>query len=210
MSNSVRPGAATRAVAAFVLIAALTGCGGNDDEKSAAGEGAVGKPVQDAAVAAEAANDKRMANAVATSKLGAPVDLRYDLLARPDVGVPVEVELELAPRLAADAIELEVTGIPGLTIVTGEAARFDGIVAGEKYVAKVTVQADAPGIYYANVLARMITQVQTEVRAFSVPVIVGVVPSAQKAGPERDGSGEPVQPLPAAESGGPAPVQPED
>ena len=148
-----------------------------------------------------------MANAVATGKVGAPVDLKYDVLAKPDVGQPFEVELAFLPRLAADAMEIEVTGIPGLTVVSGGATRFEGVTAGERYVAKALVQADAPGIYYANVIAKMITQVQTEARTFSVPVVVGAVPAAQKTEPAKDAAGEAIKSLPAVESGEPAKPQ---
>ena len=138
-----------------------------------------------AAAPAESPDDKRMANAVVTGKTTAPVDLKYDVLAKPNVGQPFEVELAFSPRLPADALEVEVTGIPGLTVVSGGATRFEGVLAGDRHVAKVLVQADAPGIYYANVVAKMITQVQTEARTFSVPVVVGAVPAAQKIEPGR-------------------------
>ena len=51
------------------------------------------------------------------------VDLKYDVLAKPDVGQPFEIELAFLPRLAADSLEVEVTGIPGLTLVSGGAAQ---------------------------------------------------------------------------------------
>ena len=84
------------------------------------------------------------------------------------------------------------------------ALRFDGVSGGERHVTKVLVQADAPGIYYVNVIARMVTQVQTEARTFSVPVVVGTVAPAAKATPATDASGDAIQVLPAEESGGPA------
>jgi selenophosphate synthetase-related protein len=76
------------------------------------------------------------------------------------------------------------------------------VAAGGRHVAKVTVQADTAGIYYANVVARMITQVQTEARTFSVPVVVGTVAPAQQAAPVTDAAGEAIEPLPSVENGG--------
>jgi hypothetical protein len=205
MNDTFRPGAATRVLAVVALAAVLAACGRGEDEQAASTPEAAAPPVSGPAAPIESPEDKRMANAVATAKLGAPVDLKYDVLAKPDVGQPFEIELALLPRLAADALEVEVTGIPGLTVVSGGATRFEGVTAGERYVAKALVQAEAPGIYYANVIAKMITQVQTEARTFSVPVVVGAVPAAQKAEPQMDASGEAVQSLPAVESGGPSP-----
>jgi hypothetical protein len=206
MNDTFRPGAAARVLAVVALAAVLAACGRGEEEQAAATDAptAAGAPAQGAAVPAESPDDKHMANAVVTGKVGAPVDLKYDVLAKPDVGQPFEIELALLPRLAADVLEVEVTGIPGLTVVSGGATRFEGVTAGEQYIAKALMQADAPGIYYANVVAKMVTQVQSEVRTFSVPVVVGAVPVAQKAEPQKDAAGEAVEPMRAQESTEPA------
>ena len=206
MNDTFRPGAATRVLAVVALAAVLAACGRGDEEQAAVTDtpAAAGAPAGGAAAPVESPDDKRMANAVVTGKVGAPVDLKYDVLAKPDVGQPFEVELAFLPRLAADALEIEVTGIPGLTVVSGGTTRFGGVTSGERYVAKALVQADAPGIYYANVIAKMITQVQTEARTFSVPVVVGAVPAAQKTEPAKDATGEAIKSLPAVESTEPA------
>ena len=206
MKKTSRSATASRILAVIALAAMLAACGRGEEQTAAtpATPAADGKAADAAAAPAESPDDKRMAHAVATGKVAAPVDLKYDVLAKPDVGQPFEIELALLPRLAADALEVEVTGIPGLTVVSGGASRFEGITAGERYVAKVLVQADAQGIYYANVVAKMITQVQTEARTFSVPVVVGAVPAAQKTQPQQDASGEAIQSMPAVESGGAA------
>lgn len=195
-----------RFVAIVTVAAALAACGRGEEGPAAATDapGAGGAPADAATAPAESPDDKRMANAVVTGKTTAPVDLKYDVLAKPGVGQPFEIELAFSPRLPADALEVEVTGIPGLAVVSGGATRLEGVTAGERYVVKALVQADAPGIYYANVVAKMITQVQTEARTFSIPVVVGVVPAAQKVEPAKDATGEAIQSLPAVESTGPA------
>jgi hypothetical protein len=207
MNDILRPVAGSRVVAIVALAAVLAACGRGEEQQAAATDApaAAGPPAAGAPPPVESPDDKRMANAVATGKVGAPVDLKYDLLARPAVGQPFEIELTLLPRLATDALEVEVTGIPGLAVVSGAATRFDGVSAGSRHVAKVLVQADAPGIYYANVVAKMITQIQTEVRTFSVPVVVGAVAAAEKIEPQKDASGESIQSMPAVESGGAEP-----
>lgn len=206
MKNTSRSAVASRVLAVVALAAVLAACGRGDEEAAAPATAAAGGKTDDAAATpAESPDDKRMANAVATGKVSAPIDLKYDVLAKPDVGQPFEIELALLPRLAADALEVEVTGIPGLTIVSGGAARFEGVTPGERYVVKVLAQASAQGIYYANVVAKMITQVQTEARTFSVPVVIGTVPAAQKTQPQQDASSEAIQSMPAVESGGAEP-----
>ena len=205
MKTIPTPRTAGGLLALAALSAILAACGGGD-QKAAATPPAATPPAGEAADAAppptESPDDKRMANAVATGKTSAPVDLKFDILAKPDVGAPFEIELALLPRLAADTLSVEVTGIPGLTVVSGGALQFDKVLAGDRHVAKVLVQAEQPGIYYVNVVARMITQVQTEARTFSVPVVVGTVAASAKTEPQRDAAGEAIESLPAEESGG--------
>jgi len=197
--------AGSRVLAVVALAAVLAACGRGEEPAavtptpSATAEGGA-----TSAAPVETPEDKRLANAVPTGKTAAPVDLKYDVLAKPQVGQPFEIELALLPRLAADALEVEVTGIPGLAIVSGGAARFEGVSSGDRHVARVLVQADAAGIYYANVVARMISQSRSEARTFSVPVVVGNVAAVQKAEPAKDATGEAIQSMPAVESGGPA------
>jgi len=198
-ATSSAPG---RCLVVVACVAVLAACGRGDEEQvttqtpaAATANGAAATPVP-----AESPEDKRMANAVVTGKTAAAVDLKFDVLARPEVGQPFEIELAFLPRLAADTLEVEVTGIPGLTIVSGGAAKFDAVASGDRHVVKALVRADAAGLYYANVVARTITQLQTEVRTFSVPVAVGAVQEAAKPEPARDAAGEPIQSLPAVES----------
>jgi hypothetical protein len=201
------PGAVSRTLAVVALTAVIAACGRGEEEAAStpapASDSGNGAPsTASAAAPAESPDDKRMANAVVTGKTAAAVDLKYDVLAKPDVGQPFEIELVLSPRLAADTLDVEVTGIPGLTIVSGAATKFEGVSSGDRHVVKVLAQADAPGIYYVNVVAKMITRVQADARTFSVPVAVGSVTIAKKPEPAKDASGEPIQSMPAVENGG--------
>jgi hypothetical protein len=145
--------------------------------------------------------DSLKANAVATGKTAAAVDLKYDVLAKPDPGMDFQIELVFLPRVAADSLEVEVTGIPGVAIVSGGTARFENVMAGERYPAPVVARADGPGLYYLGVSARMVNKVQTEARTFSVPVVVGAVAAAEKPTPATDAEGQAVESMPAAETG---------
>jgi hypothetical protein len=195
--------AGSRVLAVVALAAVLAACGRGEEQAVTPAPSATPDGGAAGAAPVEAPEDKRLANAVPTGKTAAPVDLKYDVLAKPQVGQPFEIELALSPRLAADALEIEVTGIPGLAIVSGGVAKFEGVSSGDRHVARVLVRADAAGIYYANVVARMITQSRSEARTFSVPVVVGNVAAVQKAEPAKDATGEAIQSMPAVESGGP-------
>jgi hypothetical protein len=202
------PGAA-RAALLLSAVAALAACGRGEKQASpapapaaestpaAAGTGAE-PPVPADQNFADAVED---AKATATSgKAAAAVDLKYDVLAKPEPGQPFEIELAFVPRLPADALEVEVTPIPGVTIVSGGTARFENVEPATRYTTRVLVRAEASGLYYLGVMARMSTQVQAEARAFSVPVVVGTVPAVAKPEPTVDSTGQAIQSMPAEET----------
>jgi hypothetical protein len=196
---SLRPLIAVLA-AAFVLAA----CGGKDDEPAAAAKSETSakaaKESTDSAGGAAADADAGLANAVIVGKTSAPITLKYDVAAKPQAQQPVEIELTFLPRQPGDALEATITGMPGLTVVSGGAARFEAVEAGGRYVAKVLAQADASGLYYIGVVAKLSSKVQTDSRTFSIPLAVGDVTTAQKPAPARDAGGAPIESMPATET----------
>jgi hypothetical protein len=194
------------AVVAGVLVA---GCGGGDDETQAAaetpkqaraeeGEGA-GKVKPGTAPAIKTANpdEAQYAAAVADAKTTAPVDLVYDIPVKPEVGQSFEIELAAKPRLPADTLDVEIGESPGITIEGERATRFPNVEAGELYKFTVRASGAAEGLYYVTVITTMSTKVQSEGRAFSVPVVIGTPPAAQKTEPQKDAAGQAVEPMPA-------------
>ena len=167
------------------------------ESKAAAAINEDGSPATPPANAAD--KQSRRAEAVVDSKTTAPVDMQYDLLAKPELSQPFEVELAFTTRLPAEALEIEVTEAPGLTVVGEKTARFEAVESGQVYTTKVLVQGDTAGLYYLGVMAKMSTQVQTETRAFAVPIVIGSPPAAQKANPPKDASGQAIQSMPAKE-----------
>jgi hypothetical protein len=167
-------------------------------DRGDAGAGRQARPAEDAASAG-------LANAVATSKGGAAVDLLYDIALRPVAAQPVEVELVFEPRAAADALEIEVSAVPGLTVVSAGQARFAPVVSGDRQSTRILVVADADGRYYVNVIARMVNKVQTDARTFSVPLVVGdasqgAPASAKPANDAAAPAGDAVKSVPAEAS----------
>jgi hypothetical protein len=190
---------ATVALLAAVLV---TACGGDNDKAAAVAKAEKAKADTAAAAAPPSSADEkhaRLASAVVDSKTTAPVDMKYDVLAKPTLGQPFEVEMTFDTRLPADRLEIEITEAPGLTIVGARTASFGPVEGGKSYSSKVLVQGDNPGLYYIGVVAKMSTKVQTESRAFAIPVVIGDPPSAQKAVPATDASGQAVQSIPAQE-----------
>lgn len=205
MNEQVRMGFLVGAVAVSLAVALAAGCGSKSDEEAAA------KASKAATVSANGSTaradkarsgEERLADAVvATGKSAAAVDLKYDIAAKPAVGAPFEVELTFLPRVSADALEVEISAIEGLTLVGNSQVKFDNVQAGERYTTKVLVQSGTAGMYYIGVAAKMTTKVQTEARSFSVPIVVGTPAVAAKPAPEKDAAGTAVESMPAVESG---------
>ena len=193
---------ALTAAAALLAGSLLTACGGGKDEEATVADTGKAK-VDTTAPATPPANadekHERLAAAVVDSKTTAPIDMQYDLLAKPALGQPFEVEMTFSARLPADKLEVEITEAPGLTIVGEKTAAFAPVERGQSYASKVLVKGDNPGLYYLGVIAKMSTKVQTETRAFAIPVVIGDPPSAQKANPPKDSTGQAVQSVPAQE-----------
>ena len=193
---------ARTAAAALLSGALVTACGGGKEEAAAVTKAEKAEAGKIAAAAPPASADEkhaRLASAVVDSKTTAPVDMKYDVLAKPALGQPFEVELTFDTRLPGDKLETEITEAPGLTIVGEKTAAFSPVASGQSYVTKVLVKGDNPGLYYIGVTAKMSTKVQTETRAFAIPIVIGDPPSAQKAAPPKDSTGQAVQSMPAQE-----------
>jgi hypothetical protein len=195
---------ALRLLAFLLLIAVQAGCGSSDDADRATATAKKKAPTTKKVPGPQ--GEDALANAVVVGKSVAPVMLKYDIQVKPEVGQPFEIALTFLPRQPADALVAEVTGMPGLTVVTGGAARFEPVEHNGTYVAKVLANADAEGLYYIGIVAKMESKVQTETRAFSVPVVVGkAVPAEARPAPATDSTGEPIEELPAKETTGTAP-----
>jgi hypothetical protein len=195
---------ASTAAATLLAAALVAACGGGGKGKEEPAQAAQA-PAAEAPVAAKPPvvdpAKARLANAVVDGKTSAPVDMKYDVLTKPAQGQPFEVELVFDPRQAADTLEVEITDAPGLVLVGEKTASFSPVEAGQSYTAKVLVQGDNAGLYYIGVLAKMVTKVQTESRAFAVPVVIGDPAAGQKPAPAavRDADGQAVKPMKAEE-----------
>jgi hypothetical protein len=81
-----------------------------------------------------------------------------------------------------------------------QSASFTEVEPQKPYVHTLTVQPDRTGVFYLSVVVTTQIGNQNLSRTFSVPFAVGNVPAQQKAAPQTDASGEPVQPAKALET----------
>jgi hypothetical protein len=172
---------------------ALAACGSEPEPGAAA---ATTQPAQ-AAVADPMA---RMARAVGSGKPGAAVQIRYDFASRPAVGTPTELQIAFVPNAGVDAMEVFVSAMDGVTLAGPLSASFTDVEPSKPYMHTVSVLPDRGGVFYVTVVATTQIGKQSLSRTFSIPFVVGNVPVQQKAAPQTDAAGEPIQPAKAQET----------
>ena len=171
---------------------ALAACGSEPEPGAAAAT----QPAQ-AAVADPLA---RMARAVGNGKPGAAVQIRYDFASRPAVGTPTELQIAFVPNAGVDAMDVVVSGMDGVTLAGTLSASFTDVEPSKPYMHTVSVLPDRSGVFYLTVVATTQIGNQSLGRTFSIPFVVGNVPAQQKAAPQTDAAGEPIQPAKAQET----------
>jgi hypothetical protein len=172
---------------------ALAACGSEPDPGAAA---ATAQPAQTAVADPMA----RMARAVGNGKPGAAVQIRYDFASRPAVGTPTELQIAFVPNAGVDSLEVVVSGMDGVTLAGTLSASFTDVEPSKPYLHTISVLPDRAGVFYLTVVATTQIGNQNLSRTFSIPFVVGNVPAQQKAAPQTDAAGEPIQPAKARET----------
>ena len=176
-----------------IVCLALAACGSEPDPGAAA---ATPQPAQ-AAVADPMA---RMARAVGNGKPGAAVQIRYDFASKPAVGTPTELQIAFVPNAGVDSLDVVVSAMDGVTLAGTLSASFTDVEPSKPYLHTVSVLPDRSGVFYVTVVATTQIGNQNLSRTFSIPFVVGNVPAQQKAAPQTDAAGEPIQPAKARET----------
>ncbi len=188
----------------------LAGCGRSAPDSSAeATAGATPKALRNRNDA-----DSMVAAVSAAGKPGAPVEMKFDILERPEAGRVLPINIDVTPR-GADIKALEVTfqSSDGIEVVSGAMLdRVEKPVDGAAIQHEIRVMPRRDGVFYISVVAQVETAAGSIARSFAIPVIVGGGAAASAAvagkpgGPAStvDGSGQPIIPMPAQETSGPA------
>ncbi len=150
----------------FLALSILAACG-SKNETPAPVQTVVRKPQ----IAKPADPTARMAHAVVTAKTGAAVDLKYDVLSKPEAGKPLELDLALVLGTVVDSMTVNVAATPGLEIVGNATATFDKLKIGEVTHQKVEVRAEHAEVVYLTVTATLFAVGTSSVRAFAIPLI---------------------------------------
>jgi hypothetical protein len=172
---------------------ALAACGSEPEPGAAAA-------TSQSAQAAVADPMARMARAVGNGKPGAAVQIRYDFASRPAVGTPTDLQIAFVPNAGVDAMDIVVSAMDGVTLAGTLSASFTEVEPSKPYMHTVSVLPDRSGVFYLTVVATTQIGNQNLSRTFSIPFVVGNVPAQQKAAPQTDAAGEPIQPAKAQET----------
>jgi hypothetical protein len=113
-----------------------------------------------------------MVEAAAQGKSQVPVALKFEVVKRPKVGQPVDINLALIPQVDASPVTVKVNGTDGLT-VAAEATEFAtaGVAAGEVYRYTVNVTPTAEGVLVVGVTVSLKRDELSDVKVFSIPII---------------------------------------
>jgi hypothetical protein len=162
------------AVACLTLVA-LVGCGSGGNATSASSTSS--KPHKSKSTASKPGEEKigEMVAAVSSAKAGPPVEMRFSLVSRPEVGQVMEVSVVLIPRAPVpDSFAASFQAAEGLEIVDGaQLDRVEKLVAGEpvRHVLKILPKRD--GIFALSAVVTYTQADQDVQRTFSIPVIAG-------------------------------------
>jgi len=164
-----------RNLALSVAAAALlVGCGWGSSGDAA--KPAAAKPVTRKAVNAAAELSRNMVSAVAANKPSAlPIQVKFELRERPQVGQPVDLELAIVPMSASvDSVSGKVEGEEGLEVVEGaQIAPTDHPAEGTPIRQSVKVLPKQEGIFTVHALVTVEAGSDTSSETYAIPVIAG-------------------------------------
>lgn len=113
-----------------------------------------------------------MARAVPIGGATAPVNIKYEILNKPVVGSPIEIDLAVIPTQVADSITVTYAGSSGLTLSADAAPPIGVVKTGQAERLKISAQAQQDTVFYVTVTATVYIAGTTSVRAFAIPLIV--------------------------------------
>jgi hypothetical protein len=158
-------------LAAAVL---LLGCG--SQSSSDAAKSAAAKPATRKALNAADELSRNMVSAVAANKPSAlPIQVKFELRERPDVGQPVELDLAIVPMSASvDRVSGKVEGEDGLEVIEGaQIAATDRPAEGTPIRQLVKVLPHQEGIFTVHALVTVDAGGQSSSEIYAIPLIAG-------------------------------------
>jgi hypothetical protein len=113
-----------------------------------------------------------MVQAASQGKSPVDVDLKFELVQRPTLGQPLEINLDLIPQLVAGPVVIQITGADGLDLAA-DSRQFEipSVESGEVYRHTLTMTPSSEGLLILTVTVAVKHDDATDLRVFSIPVI---------------------------------------
>jgi len=159
-----------RLLVLLILGFSLVACGPSDEEKAAAEQQAKARKVVKKVQPVDPLAG--MSSAVTGTKGTLPVDVRFELLDRPEPHTPVNIRLVLVPTMDLVALNAIVKPSAGLQISADSQVKFDEPKNGEIKEHKFVATPNEAGIFLANVDVTVTRDTGDTTFTFSIPVPV--------------------------------------
>ena len=155
-----------RNVLILLVFAALTGCEGDQAQEDPTGASAKRSAQRDPTA--------DMVSAVSGATAQAPVELKFALADRPQVGQPLDVEIAVLPVSEVDRIAASFRAGPGLELRHGEQmAAIQNPEPGAAINHKLTLVPKEDGIFFVSATVHVDSPTASITRTFSIPIIAG-------------------------------------
>jgi hypothetical protein len=161
------------------LVLGISGCGSADKPASTSAPASVKPHKPKGMVPAPAKPGEEdlgdMVAAVSAAKAGPPVELKFALPTRPEVGQVMDLDVAVIPRSPVpDSVSVSFQGTEGIDIVDGsQMERVDKLVDGTPIHHVVKILPKRDGIFALTALVSFVASNQDWSRTFSIPVISG-------------------------------------
>ena len=112
----------------------------------------------------------------------AAVDLKFELKSRPETGKPLTIDIALLPKVASDVMNVTYLANEGLTVQASTLpSRYERVRPGSVYRHQVTVVPRENGVFSLSAIVMVQTDAGDVTRTFSVPVVIGGPPDAERS-----------------------------
>ncbi len=164
-----------------ILLAAIAGmslglsaCTRSTEEVRAGREAHTTGNSAPAAATVAIATDADMVSAVGNARSGPPIDLKFRLTGRPEVGQSLPMDLLIVPDATARVvrIHLSLQGGEGLQIEGSSSVDFEQIEPALR--AQLRIKPLQEGVWSLSVTALVDTETSSVARTYSIPVIAGI------------------------------------
>jgi len=114
-----------------------------------------------------------MVEAASQGKSTVPVELKFDLPQKPQLGKALQVDIAVMPQIAASPAAIQITGAEGLEVASDTSKiEIPNVEGGEVYRQSLKVTPTVDGVLLLGLTVSLKHDEIIESRGFSIPLIV--------------------------------------